>query len=169
MLAIMPEKYSVNPNGWLKCRPDHRSIEGTISMPVTLNVRRNKAAAADSSRRQGRPRSAALTDSARAWAQANGFNGEAGRVLLLPAADGSVAGALFGLGIETGGFAPLATGQLAPACFPQAPGVSPTRQPTPDNAVLGLMLGGYSFHRLWARARRATLRCLRRLASTWCA
>ncbi|AHB02753.1 leucyl aminopeptidase [Brucella ceti TE28753-12] len=36
---------------------------------------------------------AALPESAAAWAKANGFDGEAGRVLVLPGRDGAIAGA----------------------------------------------------------------------------
>jgi leucyl aminopeptidase len=113
-------------------------------MPVTLNVKRGKAVRPIHFVAKDSLTSAALTDTERAWATANGFNGEAGRVLLLPAADGSVAGALFGLGNEVGGFAPLATGQLARAL---PAGAWSFANPPADagNAVLGLMLGGYSF------------------------
>ena len=40
----------------------------------------------------------ALTPSMRQYAEAVGFKGKAGAILLLPASDGQIAGALFGLG-----------------------------------------------------------------------
>lgn len=41
--------------------------------------------------------------SAAAWAKANGFTGKAGQVCILPGDDGSIAGALYGLGAEGAG------------------------------------------------------------------
>src|SRR5690606_41637940 len=55
----------------------------------------------------------ALDNAAKAWAAANGFAGEEGKLLLLPGARGKVAGALFGVAEGRGGFSPLCTGALA--------------------------------------------------------
>ncbi len=52
---------------------------------------------------------------ARSWAEANGFKGQAGRVLTIAGADGILAGAFFGLGSRGAAPAPLATGKLARA------------------------------------------------------
>ena len=90
--------------------------------------------------------SASLPPAALAWAKANGFDGGAGEVLLVPGDDGSVGAALLGLGDGSGGFAPLVTGKLAGAlpegdwAFAQAPERA-------DLACLGLALGGYRFTR----------------------
>ena len=90
--------------------------------------------------------SASLPPAALAWANANGFDGGSGEVLLVPGDDGSVGAALLGLGDGSGGFAPLVTGKLAGAlpegdwAFAQAPERA-------DLACLGLALGGYRFTR----------------------
>ena len=87
-----------------------------------------------------------LDDRVRAWAKANGFKGQEGRLLVLPGDDGKPVGAVFGMAEDMAGFAPLATGALArqlPAGkwhFPEAP-------ERPELAALGLALGGYTFDR----------------------
>src|SRR5690349_5828313 len=92
-----------------------------------------------------------LPQPARAWADANGFAGEAGKALVVPGADGAVAGALFGLD-PNGGMLPL--GALARALpagdwhFSGAPG-------KPDLATLALVLGGYVFTRYGRKPGRA--------------
>ncbi len=113
-------------------------------MPVTLSAKRGKAARPIHFVAKDNLEAVALTDGERAWARANGFSGEAGRVLLLPAADGSVAGALFGLGAETGGFAPLSAGQLARS-LPAGAWRLANPPANADAAALGMMLGGYAF------------------------
>jgi leucyl aminopeptidase len=83
---------------------------------------------------------------ARAWAKANGFAGQAGRLLVLPGEAGVIAGALFGLPERADGFSPLATGALAR----QLPDGAWRFQETPDApdlAALGLALGSYAFSR----------------------
>ena len=65
----------------------------------------------------------------RAWAEANGFTGEAGRVLVLPGADGAIGGALFGLGKGDDEFGALGFGALARHC-PRATGISPRSSTT---------------------------------------
>ncbi|WP_395448385.1 leucyl aminopeptidase family protein [Aminobacter sp. UC22_36] len=78
-----------------------------------------------------------------AWANANGFAGEVGKVLAIPGTDGRLAGALFGTGQGDSG---LAFGTLArnlPAGnwhFASAPA-------QPELAALGTALGGYAFTR----------------------
>ena len=94
---------------------------------------------------------AGLDAAAVAWAKQNGFSGEAGRTLVLPGADGSVAGALFGLGNGGEGNGALALGALARSLpegdwhFAEAPS-------KPALAALGLMLGGYVFTRYGKKA-----------------
>ncbi|MEO3384827.1 leucyl aminopeptidase family protein [Mesorhizobium sp. CAU 1741] len=87
-----------------------------------------------------------IGERSRAWAEANGFHGQEGRVLMLPGEDGGIAGALFGAPADHSGFSGLATGTLArqlPAGdwhFANAPDDA-------DLAMLGLMLGSYAFSR----------------------
>ena len=113
-------------------------------MPVTLTQRRAKDALPIYLVARGELADAGLPAAQRQWAEANGFSGEAGRVLLLPGNDGRMAGAALGLGSETGGHAPLATGLLA-RTLPA--GSWRFHKPPADagNAALGLLMGGYAF------------------------
>jgi leucyl aminopeptidase len=80
-----------------------------------------------------------------AWAKATGFNGEAGRSLLISGSRGEVAAALFGIG-KAEDSAALGAGALAKALpegdwhFAKAPQNSTL-------STLGVMLGGYAFTR----------------------
>lgn len=87
-----------------------------------------------------------LDAQARAWAAANGFAGEAGKLLVLPGPGGSVAGALFGVAERADGFAPLAAGALA-RLLPEGPWRFAEAPERPELAALGLLLGGYAFSR----------------------
>jgi leucyl aminopeptidase len=87
-----------------------------------------------------------LDGAALAWAKANGFDGEAGRVLVLPGDAGRIAGALFGVGNGEGAFAPLATGALARS-LPAGDWHFAATPWAADLALLGLLLGGYVFTR----------------------
>ncbi len=87
---------------------------------------------------------AGLDARAAQWAAANGFSGEAGRVLTVPDAGGEVGAALFGVGDETGGFAPMMTGTLAKA-LPAGDWHFGAQPDDPALSALGLMLGGYVF------------------------
>lgn len=80
-----------------------------------------------------------------AWARSNGFSGEAGRTLLLPGTDGSVAGALFGIGGEPARTV-LGVGALAKA-LPEGNWFLQGPVQDPDLTALGLLLGGYEFTR----------------------
>ncbi|HEY1072708.1 leucyl aminopeptidase family protein [Brevundimonas sp.] len=97
----------------------------------------------------------ALTGKAAAWAEANGFTGKAGQLLILPGDDGAAAEALFGAGEA---FEPMSARSL------------PTRLPAGDwrlegvegeaasQAALAFALGGYLFDRYKARPERARAR-----------
>jgi len=87
-----------------------------------------------------------LGAAALAWAKANGFDGEAGKVLVLPGEAGTIGGALFGTGNTEGAFAPLAVGALARA-LPAGDWHFAAPPFEADLAVLGLLLGGYVFTR----------------------
>jgi leucyl aminopeptidase len=81
-----------------------------------------------------------------AWAAANDFNGQADRVLILPGENGAVAGALLGTGAEDEGFGSLAAGTLARK-LPEGDWFFATPPADPDQAAIGLALGGYAFTR----------------------
>ncbi|MBZ9943511.1 leucyl aminopeptidase family protein [Mesorhizobium sp. BR1-1-13] len=94
---------------------------------------------------------AGLASSAVAWARANGFSGEAGRTLIVPAENGALGGALFGIGDGEGA---LAVGTLAKSL---AEGdwhfaSSPAR---PELAAIALALGGYVFTRYGKKPGKA--------------
>ncbi|TPL20406.1 MULTISPECIES: leucyl aminopeptidase family protein [unclassified Mesorhizobium] len=94
---------------------------------------------------------AGLTSSAVAWARANGFSGEAGRTLIVPAENGALGGALFGIGDGEGA---LAVGALAKSLaegdwhFTSAPA-------EPELAAIALALGGYVFTRYGKKPGKA--------------
>ena len=94
---------------------------------------------------KGALKDARLNDVALAWAENNGFSGEAGRVLILPGENGAVGGALLGLGKAEEARA-LACGTLARSLpegdwhFAETPG-------NPFLATLGIALGSYGFTR----------------------
>jgi leucyl aminopeptidase len=95
--------------------------------------------------------SAGLSTDVLAWANANDFAGEAGKVLAIPGADGSLAGALFGTGQGDSGLAFGALARNLPAGnwhFASAPA-------QPELAALGAALGGYAFTRYGKKPGRA--------------
>lgn len=97
----------------------------------------------------------ALTGRQAAWAEANGFTGKAGQLLILPGEDGAALEALFGAGEA---FEPMTARSL------------PTRLPAGDwrldgvegeaaqQAALAFVLGGYLFDRYKARPERGRAR-----------
>ncbi|KAB2705643.1 MULTISPECIES: leucyl aminopeptidase family protein [Brucella] len=90
---------------------------------------------------------AGLPADAIAWAGANGFDGEAGRVLVLPGAGGSVSGALFGTGSEEkGSQSQLLAGKLARS-LPEGDWHIEGAVDEAALAVLGFLMGAYSFTR----------------------
>ncbi|MEZ2328139.1 M17 family metallopeptidase [Mesorhizobium sp. RCC_202] len=93
----------------------------------------------------------ALSPAAMAWAAANGFSGEAGRTLILPADNGAVGGALFGIGDGEGA---LGTGALARA-LPEGDWHFASEPRQPDLAALALVLGGYVFTRYGKKPGKA--------------
>ena len=102
---------------------------------------------------KGRLEEVALSASAVNWAKANGFDGQQGRMLAVPGPESGIESALFGLGEEEGGFAPLATGALARS-LPEGDWHFAQLPLAPDLAVLGLLLGGYGFDRYTAKSAR---------------
>src|SRR5262245_29342870 len=81
-----------------------------------------------------------------AWAAANDFNGQADRVLVLPGEGGTVAGALLGTGGQDDGYGSLAAGTLARK-LPEGEWFFAAAPADPDQAAIGLALGGYVFTR----------------------
>jgi len=87
-----------------------------------------------------------LDEIARAWVDANRFNGQEGKLLVLPGSDGKPSGALYGIPGDMTGFSPLATGALTR----QLPAGDWHFADIPDQselAMLGVALGAYSFDR----------------------
>lgn len=84
-----------------------------------------------------------LDPAALAWARANGFEGQAGRLLIVPGENGQIAGALLGTGKDDN---PLAAGKLAQA-LPKGAWHLASPVSAPDLAALGFLLGGYKFTR----------------------
>lgn len=87
---------------------------------------------------------AGLSAQALAWAQANGFDGQAGRTLVLPGEGGNIGGAVFGLG--DGANSALALGALARA-LPDGDWQLQGALEKPEIAALAVALGGYVFTR----------------------
>ena len=92
-----------------------------------------------------------LEEAALAWAEANGFDGEAGKVLMLPGKGGSIAGALFGTGE---GEPALGSGSLARA-LPSGDWYFATTPQKPELAILGVLLGAYAFTRYGKKPGKA--------------
>ncbi|KFJ56492.1 hypothetical protein DK64_1428 [Brucella neotomae 5K33] len=100
---------------------------------------------------------AALPESAAAWAKANGFDGEAGRVLVLPGRDGAIAGALFGTGeAPENGQPQLIAGKLA-RNLPEGDWHIEGKPGDAGLAALAFLMGGYSFTR-YRKANGKTVR-----------
>ncbi|WP_367716465.1 leucyl aminopeptidase family protein [Nitratireductor sp. GISD-1A_MAKvit] len=89
------------------------------------------------------------------WARANGFSGAAGTVLIVPGEAGAVAGAFLGLGTSDAAN-PLCAGALA-RHLPEGDWHFAEAPKEAELAVLGLMLGAYSFTR-YGKKPRNTLR-----------
>lgn len=95
---------------------------------------------------------AGLSSHAIAWARANDFAGEHGRVLIVPGEGGAAVAALFGIG-SAGERSHLAAGALARA-LPEGDWRFAAAPAEPRLSALGLMLGGYVFTRYGRKASR---------------
>jgi leucyl aminopeptidase len=84
---------------------------------------------------------AGLPDGWRRWAEANGFQGETGRVLTLPGIDGAIAAALFGTGADERA---LDLGELGRR-LPAGDWHLATPPGDPQLAATAMMLGSYVF------------------------
>ncbi|MDW5316472.1 M17 family metallopeptidase [Rhizobium sp. PL01] len=87
------------------------------------------------------------------WARKAGFKAETGAVLLIPAEDGHLGGALFGLGANPSE-APFLTGKLA-RTLPAGKWHIETAPLTANRLALGYGLGSYSFDRYKAAVKEA--------------
>jgi leucyl aminopeptidase len=90
-------------------------------------------------------------ESALAWARANRFSGEAGKVLLIPGPDGEAAGAFLGMDVNASDLGALAAGALAKA-LPEGDWHFAGPLQGPRLVALGAMLGGYAFTRYGKKA-----------------
>jgi leucyl aminopeptidase len=93
-----------------------------------------------------------LPDEVARWAKANGFFGEAGRLLTVPGTDGALAGAVFGLG-DRPEERPLDAGKLATA-LPKGRWHLAGATAADALAALGYGLGGYRFDTYRTTGRR---------------
>lgn len=98
--------------------------------------------------RKGELEGAGLADAgvnraALGWAKVNGFDGQTGRVLVIPGDDGEITGALLGIG---NGDMRFAAGKLATA-LPSGAWHLANPVDEPDLTALGFLLGGYKFTR----------------------
>jgi leucyl aminopeptidase len=123
-------------------------------MPVELIANRVSGSRPVRLVRKGELEQAGLDTRARAWAKANGFEGQAGRVLVVPDGDGGIEGALFGVAATTSGFSPLATGALAKS-LPEGDWHFESAPDDAHGATVGLLLGGYRFTRYCKEAGKA--------------
>ncbi|GAA2826475.1 leucyl aminopeptidase [Aminobacter aminovorans] len=94
---------------------------------------------------------AGLATDVLAWAHANGFAGEAGKVLAIPGTNGRLAGALFGIGNGDSG---LAFGALA-RNLPEGNWHFQGAPAQAELATLGVVLGSYAFTRYGKKPGRA--------------
>ena len=94
---------------------------------------------------EGKLSHAGLSSHDAAWAAANGFTGQRGRMLALPGADGAVAGHLFGMGPEAGRSA--MTMGLAGAAIPAGDYRLEGDYGDAVLAAVGFRLGAYRFDR----------------------
>ena len=91
---------------------------------------------------------AALADVEAAWARANDFTGKAGQILLVPGADGAIAGALFGAGDA---FDPMAVRALAARLPEGLWRLEGLEADDAARAAVAFALGAYRFDRYKAR------------------
>lgn len=104
---------------------------------------------------QGLGQGQGLTGKQAAWAEANGFTGKAGQLLIVPGDDGAASEALFGAG---GTFEPMMARSLPirlPAGDWRLEGVEGEAA---QQAALAFALGGYLFDRYKARPERGRAR-----------
>ncbi len=87
-----------------------------------------------------------LSAAARHWIEANAYEAAGGKLLILPGEGGRLEGAVFGMGDEESSHSPLLTGTLARQ-LPAGRWRIAGNAPADEQALLGIILGGYSFTR----------------------
>jgi leucyl aminopeptidase len=127
-----------------ECRAADR--KGFPEMPIEFAAKPSRRSLPVYLVRKGKLAAAGLDAQATAWARANGFGGEAGRLLPLPGANGRLSGALFGLGKGDSQFGALALGALA-KLLPEGDWHLASALDDPTLAGIGLKLGSYVFTR----------------------
>lgn len=120
-------------------------------MPVTIQPKRADNARPIYCVARDRLAEAGAGDAALAWARANRFIGEAGKVLVFPGPDGEAAGAFLGVDINASGLAALGAGALARS-LPEGDWYFAGPLDRPSLATLGAVLGGYAFTRYGRKA-----------------
>lgn len=113
-------------------------------MPLELTTRKSSNSRPVYMIAEGGADQKTLPDAAKRWARENRFNGQSGRVLVVPGSDGSAAAALLGTGKLNGAQASLCAGSLAKE-LPD--GRWHFEQATEDqlSAATALILGAYDF------------------------
>lgn len=107
---------------------------------------------------KGQLSSAALPDQALAWAKAHDFDGQTGRLLVLPAEAGTIFGALFGIGEkDRSGQSRLLAGKLARA-LPAGDWHLQGEIEDTALATLSFLIGGYRFDRYRKGSQEATVK-----------
>ncbi len=115
-------------------------------MPVEFTAKRSRRSLPIHVMRKGALTEAGLDAAALAWAEANGFTAKPGKLLLLPGADGALAGALFGAAANDDPFGALAFGTLA-RTLPEGDWHFAVPPANATLAAVGLKLGSYVFTR----------------------
>lgn len=104
------------------------------------------------------PALGALSETERAWVEAQGWSGKQGSVLLLPDGRGGIGGALLGTGGKDWAVqSPLLTGVL-PGALPEGDYRFASPLPDPELAALGFLAGSYRFTRYKAANGRKAKR-----------
>jgi leucyl aminopeptidase len=122
-------------------------------MPIEFTAKPSRRSLPVHIVRKGKLAGAGLDPAATAWAEANDFSGEAGRLLTLPGPGGKMSGALFGLGKGGDEFGALALGALA-KLLPAGDWHFASALDDPTLAGIGLKLGSYAFTRYGKKPRR---------------
>ena len=104
--------------------------------------------------------SAGLAESDLTWAEANGFEGDAGQFLTLPGKDGTLGGALFGIGSDDrSGQRRLMAGKLA-RLLPAGDWHLASQTEDLELTTLAFLLGGYKFGNYLKEVSDKTIRLM---------
>ena len=123
-------------------------------MPVEFAAKPSRRSLPVHARRKDGLADAGLDAAAVAWAEANGFTGEAGSRALLPGGDGASVAHCSASARATDEFGALAFGALAQA-LPEGDWHFASKLDDPTLAAIGLKLGGYDFTRYGKKPGRA--------------